>query len=234
MRRSASASPSHTARVRSAGISRAADTDPGVVVDPGQRLGVAARSPAGTRRPHPSATTPSEPTAPTASTSATACRRRAGLDHPRPQQRPIRRRRRRQQATPPPRQLVHQPPRPPVRPRTPQLQQRGLDLGRHLMRTRPRPMRPVHQPFQTLSLIPRPPGMHRLPRHPGLLRSLRHTQPVGDHRQHGLIPLLSHAHLPHGIERQGSTGATVKHQPKQCHPSTEAKTSNISRSHTQR
>jgi hypothetical protein len=51
------------------------------------------------------------------------------------------------------------------------------------------------------------PVEQRLARHPHLLRGLRHRQPVADHRHHGLIPLLSHAQLPH----QGS----VKDQPKQ-------------------
>ena len=62
---------------------------------------------------------------------------------------------------------------------------------------RARPMRPIHQPLEALGLIPRQPRMQRLPRHPNLLRRLRHAQTIGNHRQHGLIPLLSHAQLPH-------------------------------------
>jgi len=46
-----------------------------------------------------------------------------------------------------------------------------------------------------------------LARHPELLGDLRNRQSIADHRQDGLIPLFSHAQLPH----QGS----VKDQPKQ-------------------
>ena len=46
-------------------------------------------------------------------------------------------------------------------------------------------------------LIARQPGVQRLARHPHLLGELRHRQTIADHRQHGLIPLLSHAQLPH-------------------------------------
>jgi hypothetical protein len=35
-----------------------------------------------------------------------------------------------------------------------------------------------------------------------------------DHRQHGAIPLLSHAQLPHARECQESTEVGVNHQPK--------------------
>jgi hypothetical protein len=36
---------------------------------------------------------------------------------------------------------------------------------------------------------------------------------ISDHGQHRLIPLLSHAQLPHGIERRGSAETTAKNQP---------------------
>ena len=49
-----------------------ADTEPGVVIDPGQRLRPDGRRPARTRRPRPSATTPSAAHAPTAATSGPA------------------------------------------------------------------------------------------------------------------------------------------------------------------
>jgi hypothetical protein len=71
----------------------------------------------------------------------------------------------------------------------------------------------------------------RLARHPFLLGDLRHRQSITDHRHHRLIPLLNHAQLRHGNERQGSTEAAAKNQPK--HPaSTETETSTVSRRHT--
>jgi class 3 adenylate cyclase len=130
-----------------------------------------------------------------------------GIDHPGPHQGPIRRRLRGHRPHPAFGQLEHQPPRPPIRPRPAQLQQRGLHRRRHLMRTRHRPMRPIHQPLKASGLIAGQPGVQRLPRHPHLLGDLRNRQPIADHRQHGLIPLLSHAQLPHP--------GSVKDQPKQ-------------------
>ena len=67
---------------------------------------------------------------------------------------------------------------------------------------------------------------------PPLLGDLTNRQPLADDRQHGLIPLLSHAQLLHAKECQGSTEATVKHQPKHCQGSPEAKMSSINRGHT--
>ena len=51
---------------------------------------------------------------------------------------------------------------------------------------------------------------------------LLHTGRRGGHRQHGLIPLLSHAQLPHSKECQGSAEVTVNHQPNTVrhHPKT--------------
>ena len=115
----------------------------------------------------------------------------------------------------------------------PQLQHRRLDRGRHLMRTRPRPVRPIRQPLQTLGLIPGQPRMHRLARPPRTWPATSVTvSPSADHRQHGLIPLLGHAQLPHHRECQQSAEVAVNHQPKQCQPSTEGRTSPIRRSNT--
>ena len=86
---------------------------------------------------------------------------------------------------------------PPIWPGAPQLQQRCLNPGRHLMRTTHRPMRPVNQPLQARLFIADQPRVQRLTRHPNLLCSLRYRQTVADHGQHGLIPLLGHAQLPH-------------------------------------
>ena len=58
-----------------------------------------------------------------------------------------------------------------------------------------------------LGLIPGQPGVQRLPRHPYFRGGLRDRQAIADHRQYSLIPLLSHAQLPHS--------GSVKDQPKQ-------------------
>src|ERR1700757_2329069 len=79
------------------------------------------------------------------------------------------------------------------------------------------------EPFSPLGLIACQPRMQRLARHPDLLGGLRNRQTITNH---GLIPLLSHAQLPH----LGS----VKDQPKYFQPSPEAEMSSISRGHTVR
>jgi hypothetical protein len=103
---------------------------------------------------------------------------------------------------------------PPRRMRHPQLNQRDLDHHRHLMRTRTRHMRPIRQTLQPTRLITGQPPMHRLARHPEPGRHTRHRLAVGDHRPDGLIPLLSHRHLPHepGVSPISRSS---------CHPSTE-------------
>ena len=58
-----------------------------------------------------------------------------------------------------------------------------------------------------LGLIPGQPGVQRLPQHPYFRGGLRDRQAIADHRQYSLIPLLSHAQLPHS--------GSVKDQPKQ-------------------
>ncbi len=100
------------------------------------------------------------------------------------------------------------------------------------MRTRHRPMRPIPQILQPTRFILGQPRMQRLARHTPPGRHLRHRATLGDHRQHRLIPLLTHTHLPHRNECQGPTEAAVKHQPKQCQPSTDTQTLGVSRSNT--
>lgn len=103
--------------------------------------------------------------APTASICASAGRANAGrstVPGPTPDTRPTPR-------APAPHhacQFKHQSPRTPVRARVPQLQHHSLDLSGHLMRTRRRPMRPIHQAHSALGLVPRQPAMQRLPRRP--------------------------------------------------------------------
>ena len=93
-------------------------------------------------------------------------------------------------------------------------------------------MRPIHEPFQALGLIPGQPGMQRLPRHPNFVGNLRHTH---SHRRSPPTrpdPSVRPRSTPSSRECQGLAETTVKHQPKHCQASTEAKTSNINRRHT--
>src|SRR5712691_11351174 len=48
-----------------------------------------------------------------------------------------------------------------------------------------------------------------------------HRPTVANYRQDRLVPLLSHAHLPHARERDKSAEVGVTHQPTVCNPSTE-------------
>ncbi|OVF03971.1 hypothetical protein B0173_02485 [Mycobacterium avium subsp. paratuberculosis] len=168
-----------------------ADTHPGMVVDAGQRFGAGAigqrETPHHIHLPqlHRGA---AFPTFPLARTPIPQSR----IDHARPHQGPIHRRLRRHRTHPTLSQLEHQPPWSPVRPRPAPLQQGGLHHGRHLVRTRHRPMRPIHQPLKARRLIAGQPRVQRLARHAYLLGNQRNRQPIADHRQHGLIPLLGH------------------------------------------
>ena len=55
---------------------------------------------------------------------------------------------------------------------------------------------------------------------------------AADHRQYGLIRLLSHTHLPHERERQRSPESGVTNQPKHCRPSAEHQPESIKRRNT--
>jgi hypothetical protein len=48
-----------------------------------------------------------------------------------------------------------------------------------------------------------------------------HRPTIGDNRANRVVPLLSHAHLPHCRERDKSAEVAVTHQPKVCNPSAE-------------
>ena len=91
-------------------------------------------------------------------------------------------------------------------------------------------MRTIHQPRKPGCLIAGQPGVHCLPRHRPLPRDLSHRAPVGQNREHRLIPLLNHRNLPHGegVSRI-SRRRCVNHRPKLCNASTEAELSSISR-----
>ena len=77
----------------------------------------------------------------------------------------------------------------------PQLHDQRLDLRWHLMRTRQRLRRPIHQTRQTLGRVPAQPHVHRLTRHPEPARHLSHRRPIVQHLEHGLIALLHDTQL---------------------------------------
>ena len=125
---------------------------------------------------------------------------RSRLHQPLPAQDPVDRRRRRHlrparhsaacQAGPT-QQLHPDPFRSPPRMLPAQLDHHPLDLPRRLVRTRPRPGRPIGQPTDPLTQIPPQPRMHRLSRHPNLSRNLGHRSPR-QHRPNRIQPLLDH------------------------------------------
>src|SRR5205809_4033664 len=55
---------------------------------------------------------------------------------------------------------------------------------------------------------------------------------AANYRQDRLVPLLSHAHLPHARERDKSVEVAVTHQPKVCDPSAEGLLGPVSRTCT--
>ena len=151
------ASPSQTGLGALPGHQPRRHAEPGVVIDPGQRLRRASRRRAGTRRPRPSATAPSARRAPTA--ASPPCAAGAGpARSPRPGPGSGRPPTPRAPAAPRAGQLDRDPPRPPIRMRPAHLQHPRLHLRRHLMRARRRPVRPVAKPLQALGLIPGQPA----------------------------------------------------------------------------
>ena len=181
---------------RLAGHQVRAHAEPRVIIDAGQCLGAGA---VGEREPAHDVHLPQlhRRTAFPAFPLAIARTPRRRVDQVQPNQRPVGRRLRHRRSDTTLAQLKTQPARTPRRMRQPQLHQRHLDRRRHLMRTRPRPMRPVRQPVQPTGLILDQPHVHRLTRHPEPGSHTRHRLTVGKHRTHGLIPLLSHRQLPH-------------------------------------
>ena len=66
------------------------------------------------------------------------------------------------------------------------------------MRAMRRPRRPIAQALQAVTLIAGQPAVHRLPTHAPLACHLTHRPTVRNDRQNRFVPLLAHAHLPHG------------------------------------
>src|ERR1700694_1091733 len=94
------------------------------------------------------------------------------------------------------------------------------------------PVRPIIQAFESVAFIAHQPPVHRSPRHAPVCGHLAHCPTVANYCQDRLIPLLSHAHLPHARERDKSAEVGVTHQPKVCSPSAEGLLRPISRTCT--
>src|SRR6202158_1926787 len=93
-------------------------------------------------------------------------------------------------------------------------------------------MRAIGQTFESFLLVSRQPAVHRLPADAPILCHLGHRATVSDYCQDRLVPLLSHAHLPHARERDKSAEVGVTHQPKVCDPSAEGLFGPVSRTCT--
>src|SRR5437660_11052132 len=82
------------------------------------------------------------------------------------------------------------------------------------MRALGRPVRPIVQAFESVALITQQPPVHRSPGHAPVGSHLAHCPTIANYCQDRLVPLLSHAHLPHPRERDKSAEVGVTHQPK--------------------
>src|SRR4029077_7606979 len=102
----------------------------------------------------------------------------------------------------------------------------------HLMRALSRPVRPIVQAFESVALITHQPPVHRSPGHAPVRGHLAHCPTIANNRQDRLVPLLSHAHLPHARERDKSPEVGVTHQPKLCDASAEGLLGPVSRTCT--
>src|SRR6266852_1978856 len=94
-------------------------------------------------------------------------------------------------------------------------------------------VRPIIQAFQSVAFVARQPTVHRPPGDAPIPGHLAHSPTFANYRQDRLVPLLSHAHLPHARERDKSAEVAVTHQPKVCNPSAEGLWGRDSRTCTQ-
>src|ERR1700724_776283 len=94
----------------------------------------------------------------------------------------------------------------------------------------------VGQALQALGLVASQPALDRPPAHPPLAGHFHHRPALPDHVQHRLIPLLSHAHVPHagqhGPRCDTSTEVAATHQPKVWDTSGEGPMRHITRTRT--
>src|SRR2546425_10802416 len=112
------------------------------------------------------------------------------------------------------------------------LEHHGLDSRRGLMRAVSWSVRPIIQAFQSVAFVARQPTVHRPPRDAPIPGHFAHRPTVANYRQNRLVPLLSHAHLPHARERDKSAEVAVTNQPKVCDPSAEGLLGPVSRTCT--
>jgi hypothetical protein len=133
-----------------------------------------------------------------------------------------------------PQQFEHQPSGAPLPMRPAQLEHQRLDPGRHLMWAAHRLVGPVGETFQPLHLVPRQPPVHRAPIHSPLGGHLRDGSALADDPQDRLIPLFSHAHLPHERDCDQSADLAGTHQPKVCDTSAEVLSRRVNRTSTLR
>ncbi len=209
-----------------------ADHEPGVVIDPGEDLGL---PPVGQQDPaddvhlpqlHRSAALPALEAPVTAAPGQR-------VDQPGPLQRPVDPRARGHRVHAGPGGLVHEPTGTPVRVATTRLEHPDLDGGIHLVRAPAGTVGTIGQSRQTLGLVPAEPPMDRLARHVEPVRHLHDRNAIADHREHCLVPLLHDTQLhQHVGECHGSGGASVTHQPEPRNPSAGAEMSRVRRNHT--
>src|SRR5216684_1816474 len=112
------------------------------------------------------------------------------------------------------------------------LEHHGFDSRRGLMRAVSWSVRAIIQAFQSVAFVARQPPVHRPPRDAPVPGHLVHRPTIANYRQHRLVPLLSHAHLPHAWERDKSAEVAVTHQPKVCDTSAEGLLGPVSRTCT--
>src|SRR5713226_5747237 len=112
------------------------------------------------------------------------------------------------------------------------LEHHGFDSRRGLMRAVSRPVRPIIQAFQSVTFVARQPTVHRPPRDAPIPGHLADRATIANYCQDRLVPLLSHAHLPHARERDKSAEVAVTYQPKVCDPSAEGPLGPVSRTCT--
>src|ERR1700736_239423 len=95
----------------------------------------------------------------------------------------------------------------------------------------------VGQALQALGLVASHPALALPPAPPPLAGHFHHRPALPDHVQHRLIPLLSHAHVPHagqhGPRCDTSTEVAATHQPKVWDTSGEGPMRHITRTRTQ-
>ena len=188
------------------------DAEPRVVIDPGHdlRLGAVGEAHAADDVHLPQLHRPGP--LPTLVVGLLATPRLRG-DQPVTDQAPIDRRAARHRVDALTTQPVADRARPPTRMLDPHLHDPRLDLRGHLMRTRTRHRRAVHQAGQPPRRVALQPAMHALTSHPEPGRDLGDRHPVVQHLENGLIALLHKPELHQHDDTSWSRTSTRKHSP---------------------